>query len=244
MPALTGFAWPQKDEEAILSSVRFQAGRRTLGMAPSPQEQDTLIEAALAAYPHTKVPSWCAGGVIDDALLRKEIAVVMNSQVKLDSSPGVPLAVFGKNEQVLTSHGELVCRAVIARIHLLASQDVPEDSYEIVEKRMADPVRFFVKNEPHPMRKLINKRFRLIGSVSLVDQNVERLLFTEQNKAEIADYINTPSMPIRWMRISASSKSSHSCTLQSKPLTSPSATFVRSPPQWRMTFSKISFESS
>lgn len=60
---------------------------------------------------------------------------------------------------------------------------------------MVDPVRVFVKNEPHNRAKLRERRYRLISSVSLVDQIIERLIFGPQNKVEIANWTHIPSKP-------------------------------------------------
>jgi len=60
---------------------------------------------------------------------------------------------------------------------------------------LCDPVRLFVKQEPHTSRKVKEGRFRLISSVSLVDQLVERMLFGAQNQLEIAEWEQIPSKP-------------------------------------------------
>lgn len=66
---------------------------------------------------------------------------------------------------------------------------------DLVLMGLCDPIRLFVKNEPHPLNKVVEGRFRLISSVSLVDQLVERLLFGPQNEAEIALWQSVPSKP-------------------------------------------------
>lgn len=66
---------------------------------------------------------------------------------------------------------------------------------ELITKGLADPVRLFVKNEPHPTRKLVQERYRLISSISLVDQLVERMLFGPQNELEIRTWASIPSKP-------------------------------------------------
>jgi len=58
-----------------------------------------------------------------------------------------------------------------------------------------DPVRIFVKNEPHSQEKVQAGRLRLISSVSAVDQIVERMLFGNQNRSEIDSWESNPSMP-------------------------------------------------
>lgn len=47
---------------------------------------------------------------------------------------------------------------------------------ERIEKRDADPIRLFVKPEPHKSKKIEEGRFRLISSVSVVDQIIDHLL--------------------------------------------------------------------
>lgn len=66
---------------------------------------------------------------------------------------------------------------------------------ELVAYGYCDPVRLFVKQEPHPVKKLAEGRFRLISSVSLVDQLVERMLFGPQNQLEIVEWRSIPSKP-------------------------------------------------
>jgi hypothetical protein len=66
---------------------------------------------------------------------------------------------------------------------------------ELVQKGLCDPIRLFVKGEPHKQSKLDEGRYRLIMSVSLVDQLVARVLFQNQNKREIALWRSVPSKP-------------------------------------------------
>lgn len=66
---------------------------------------------------------------------------------------------------------------------------------ELVRNGLCDPIRLFVKKEPHKQSKLDEGRYRLIMSVSLVDQLVARVLFQNQNKTEIALWRAIPSKP-------------------------------------------------
>ncbi len=65
----------------------------------------------------------------------------------------------------------------------------------LVDESLCDAVSLFVKNEPHPEKKFLSKRWRLISSVSLVDQVIDRLLHTRQNKVEIFLWYKLPSLP-------------------------------------------------
>lgn len=66
---------------------------------------------------------------------------------------------------------------------------------DLVRLGYCDPVRLFVKQEPHSKLKVEQRRFRLISSVSLIDQLVERILFGYQNNLEIASWRTCPSKP-------------------------------------------------
>lgn len=119
--------------------------------------------------------------------------------VKKDASPGMPFmsAAMQTNKQVLEKYGALVKGAVLERLELLASEDIVGklDPVDLVAGGYCDPVRVFVKGEPHNQLKVSQGRLRLISSVSLVDQLVERFLYCKQNKAEIDAWESIPSKP-------------------------------------------------
>jgi hypothetical protein len=60
---------------------------------------------------------------------------------------------------------------------------------------LCDPIKIFVKNEPHSNSKLSEGRVRLISCVSMVDEIIERILCGRQNKAEIFNWRKCPSKP-------------------------------------------------
>jgi len=66
---------------------------------------------------------------------------------------------------------------------------------ELLELRAVDAVRIFVKDEPHSAKKVAEGKLRLICSVALVDQVIDRLLFTPQNKIEINNVNHIPLKP-------------------------------------------------
>jgi len=69
------------------------------------------------------------------------------------------------------------------------------DAGDLIEEGLVDPVKLFVKNEPHGRVKVEQGRMRIISSISLIDSLVERMLAGVQNKAEIGDCYNIPSKP-------------------------------------------------
>lgn len=58
-----------------------------------------------------------------------------------------------------------------------------------------DPIRLFVKPEPHKLRKLEEGRIRLISSVSVADQLVDHMVFGDMNKRLLENWAYTPSKP-------------------------------------------------
>jgi hypothetical protein len=129
--------------------------------------------------------------------------------IKSDSSPGLPYAnVKSRNDQLLaTEYRDTIKLLVVSRMCKLSQTmhtlddllhgrvDAMDDPVQTVKQSLADPVRIFVKNEPHTLAKLEAKKYRLISSVSLVDQVVERLLHSEINNTEIDNWDAIPSMP-------------------------------------------------
>lgn len=72
------------------------------------------------------------------------------------------------------------------RINLLLSLDLSKEytAWDLVKLGCADPIKLFVKNDPHKLSKLMDDRQRLIFSISLLDNILARLLFQNQNSAE------------------------------------------------------------
>ncbi|APG75642.1 hypothetical protein [Hubei sobemo-like virus 18] len=69
--------------------------------------------------------------------------------------------------------------------------------WDIVRQKLngsgADPIKLFVKPEPHKKSKIEEKRYRLISSVSLADQLVDHMLFGKMNDKLIASWPYLPS---------------------------------------------------
>lgn len=120
--------------------------------------------------------------------------------VNLKSSPGVPWSQFGSNNETLfENHEDLIVNATVERIGRLISTPYKElkemDAVELVRRGLADPVRLFIKPEPHQQKKIKSGKLRLICSVSIVDQLVERVMAWRQNAYEIDHWETLPSKP-------------------------------------------------
>lgn len=71
--------------------------------------------------------------------------------------------------------------------------------WEVVQQRIAgsppDPIRLFVKPEAHSAKKLAEERYRLISSVSVVDQIIDHMLFGDMNDGLIKNWHQVPNKP-------------------------------------------------
>jgi len=154
------------------------------------------MEWMVENYPKTYVPAW--------ALYRsdEELKHVIHGflgRIPGHSSPGIPWMMYAStNSLLLASMSVEIEQAVYERVKLILSL---EDNIRRLSPRLLimlgvmDPVRLFVKDEPHTMAKALQQRWRLISSVSVVDNLVQRLAYTIQDEAEILCWNMTPSKP-------------------------------------------------
>jgi len=66
---------------------------------------------------------------------------------------------------------------------------------QLVGMGVVDPIRLFVKDEPHSTSKIDSKRYRLIFLLSIIDNIIAKLLFSVQNMEEISSHRDLPSKP-------------------------------------------------
>jgi hypothetical protein len=134
----------------------------------------------------------------DIGLYKRLVAVVDSGAVNPLAGPGVPMCAFGStNGDVLLNHRSLVLSLCMARLCLwrdseISIYDVPP--YELMIRGYNDAIRLFVKDEPHPVEKIEQGRFRLISSCSLIQQICERVVFTDCFNKQVANWYECPSM--------------------------------------------------
>lgn len=137
-----------------------------------------------------------------DMILALDLAWIADNDVQKKSSPGVPYVKEGiSNEKLFSSESSrgLVFSIVVQRIRRILSFTLEEiramSPVQLVQEGLVDPVKVFIKSEPHKRAKLDAGKLRIISNVSIVDQIIERLLFSKQNKKEIIQWRNCPSKP-------------------------------------------------
>ncbi len=128
-------------------------------------------------------------GLIEDAL---DYAI---SQIKPTSTPGYPLIInYSTNFSAFEGEGILIremARQRILKFLSLTMDDLDklwDDSAAQLTMGLRDPIRIFLKREPHPERKLREGRYRMVAGLSVVDQIVERVLFSGWSERLKSEY--------------------------------------------------------
>lgn len=121
-------------------------------------------------------------------------------EIKRDAGPGIPYSKkYRTNGDLLDYATPYLINTTLDRIELMMNTSLADikamTPEELVKGNYMDPVRLFIKNEPHKREKCIQKRFRLIMSVSIVDKLIEMVLGKHYNKAQIASWREIPSKP-------------------------------------------------
>lgn len=131
-----------------------------------------------------------ANSLPDDFLSYNHFVRVV-SDLNWNSSPGWPYMQqgFPTNREFFDVNdgipSEESCRAIYSIV------------MEHIEKRYSDPIRVFVKPEPHKPKKVKQEMWRLISSVSVIDQIIDHMLFGSMNAKVVSDWIST-SVKIGW----------------------------------------------
>lgn len=115
------------------------------------------------------------------------------------STPGIPFCELGAKNSVSLEEGVTLELAVVRRMIALLSHEHEAvrsmSAEELVRADLVDPVLLFIKAEPHGVEKVAAGKLRLISSCSLVDQIIERILFSKRNNLCIAMNEFIPQKP-------------------------------------------------
>nr|WBK56464.1 P1-P2 fusion protein [Wheat leaf yellowing-associated virus] len=202
---VAGFGWPKFGAQAEQTSLRLQAARwlqrAESAKVPSKQQRKLVIDRVVKAYEpcKTNAPHTSSSGTLSWNNFLKDFKEAVNS-LELDAGIGLPYKLLRKDthrQMVEDPHYlPLLTRLTWNRLQKMSQVDPSEYTPEqLVKEGLCDPIRLFIKGEPHKQSKLDEGRYRLIMSVSLVDQLVARVLFQNQNKREISLWREIPSKP-------------------------------------------------
>lgn len=186
---------PARGPEAELASMRYQAGRTKPTSKLDPAALTAAIHEAVKHYPR----STCSLKDLRNESYLATIVGFMNP----DASPGFPYGhLFSTNKHLMANQVAFrhVIDMAVWRVRRIAAlgpayieQQLLADPTWAVRNQLCDPMRTFGKDEAHKWNKVQVQRWRLIFSESIVDQLVERLLFTRQDLKEISMWQYIPS---------------------------------------------------
>lgn len=153
-----------------------------------PPEYERVLDRMESFYSYSRWsirPDFLSDDHIDDCII-----TIMDANG--DKSPGSVLmrAGFTSNRAVLAHYGSRGIRAMV-RERVDEYQAASPDG----ARWLADPFRVFIKDEPHSLKKRDRKAWRLIWGVSLIDQIVDRLLYTEVCQASLDNAANQAAKP-------------------------------------------------
>jgi hypothetical protein len=178
---LDEYVFPPTGASAEKASFLSQVGDldvASLPPRPPPKVYDRMLDRLESFYPHSK---WSiAFDFLHPSHVHRVIGEIMNSNPT--KSPGSVFLRMGlsSNSAVFDRLGlEGITAMVLERVDSLLSSG-PGDA-----KYISDPVRVFVKDEPHSLKKAAAHRWRLLWGVSLIDQIIDRLLYSEVCSASI-----------------------------------------------------------
>lgn len=193
-PNLGKYGWPNRSPEAEKVSFKLQSDRHVTDRYVPSQDELKECNDVLKNY---------VRHALSQDLIQGNLEVIVKEMmlyVKRDSSPGTPYSMSCKsNGELFDQYGELIVSLVIERMHKRQQVNLEElkskTQQQLVDEGFCDPVRVFVKSEPHKIAKLKEGRVRLIHSVSIVDKLIEMVLIRHLTKLEIANWLNIPSKP-------------------------------------------------
>ncbi|AZP56278.1 RNA-dependent RNA polymerase [Faba bean polerovirus 1] len=204
---VSGFGWPEFGSEAELKSLQLQTARwlkrAESAKIPSAEARERVVRQTVEAYKNVKshCPAVTRLGQLSWDQFQKSFQAAVHS-LELDAGVGVPYIAYGlPTHKGWVENKERELLPVLAQLTFDRLKRMSEVNFEkltaeeLVQLGLCDPIRLFVKGEPHKQSKLDEGRYRLIMSVSLVDQLVARVLFQEQNKLEINLWRAIPSKP-------------------------------------------------
>lgn len=194
-PNLSSFKFPERNSQVELRSFINQSNGLIKVDKPN-VDFEYINNVIVSKYNKVTVPS-CFNNLTEDSL--RQYIIQLIKYVKVDASPGVPYAdINPKNSGVIEYLSDALVDLVVDRICRILSYSLDDinsfTNQQLIDHGLCDPVRIFIKNEPHKISKINNKE-RLIMSVSIVDKLVEGVVSMKLNKEEIYKWRTIPSKP-------------------------------------------------
>lgn len=175
MQEAAGYGWPKFGECAELRSLAYHCGlRRRFCKEPGNEKITLALNSVLRVLS-------CLSWQLPSDFLKKSHYERCIRSLDWTSSPGYPYCLeYTTNSQLFKVKDGVPSSESVDRV------------WELVSQRLltmeADPIRIFVKPEPHKQKKLDTERYRLISSVSVVDQIIDHMLFGDMNDLVVEQF--------------------------------------------------------
>lgn len=176
-----GYDWPKFGHDAEMKSLAYHARLRDGLSEDGPSEFQ--VREILNELKRQFAPA--AWSIPDDFLQYTHFERVVQG-LDMTSSPGYPYMRRATTNKVFfqqDGQGKF-------------PQSRLQEIWFLVEERLSsrgsDPIRLFIKPEPHKREKCEQKRYRLISSVSVIDQIIDSMLFGEMNRRVIEECVDLP----------------------------------------------------
>jgi len=168
-----------------------------MGDVPTREEMDLCYEKLIPQYLKFDLPQYLR--TYDKTIYNEQIEE-FKKIIKLSSGPGVPYMMSAnENGKLFDKLGKALNECVLRRLDLFLQYSTDEVNQMSPTTRvrlgLMDPVRIFVKDEPHLREKLDQGRQRIIMSVSIVDKIIEMIIKSFITKGEIRNWWKIPSKP-------------------------------------------------
>lgn len=179
-----GYGWPEQGHEAEVESLAWHS-KQGDGVRRDPPT------ATVSERIKETIADWL--GIvweIPDDFDSREAFLRAVKRLDWTSSPGVPYCYsHPTNGQLFGVVDGEPDEGRLEEVWLMVKNRLQDGS--------CDPIRLFVKTEPHKEKKILLKRWRLISSVSVVDQIIDHMLFGEMNDKLVDSWFETP-LKIGW----------------------------------------------
>nr|UGO57260.1 MAG: hypothetical protein 1 [Riboviria sp.] len=179
--ASQGYGWPNFGHNAEMKSLVYHA-RQRVGLrtdAPTEGDKKLILSELERQYSAAR---W---SIPDDFFSYEHFRRVVDG-VDMQSSPGYPYL------RKAPSNGVFFQQKPDGSIPEERLREIWELVQLRIRERDCDPIRLFIKPEPHKEKKLKNHRYRLISSVSIMDQLIDAMLFAPMNDKIIEECVRVP----------------------------------------------------
>nr|QIJ70118.1 RNA-dependent RNA polymerase [Jeffords solemo-like virus] len=200
------YGWPSIDSCSVKRSFAVHVGiyqrSKREGREPSSEQRETVCSRIRRIQQNIwKIPAEYAEEGVNEWFNRTFTRSLL--EIDLASIPGnCPLTRLGSTmREVLGFDGVSFDPE---RVYVLRHYVLKRFIDLLDGEKSADPIKVFIKQEPHKRQKLDEGRLRLISAVSIVDTMVDRMLFCDIFDAVKKTPLRTP-VAIGWTPLATGS---------------------------------------